>query len=157
MVIIMAMKFRKSFKVAPGVKVTLGRRSASVSVGPKGFKHSINTRGEVHRTTSIPGTGLYDRQRIGTIGGNTHTSGGQSPTPPANNPLVVTDEQLRTMSPGKKKVYRILCYVASVIFILCGLIFFAGDIGFMGVVCLILGVLCIPISRRYKDTSQNIM
>ena len=98
----MAMKFRKSIKVAPGVKVTLGRRSASVSVGPKGFKHSVNTRGEVHRTTSIPGTGLYDRQRIGTIGGNSHTAE-QTPAAPENNPLIITDEQLASMSPGKKR------------------------------------------------------
>lgn len=145
----MAMKFRKSIKVAPGVKVTLGRRSASVSVGPKGFKHSINTRGEVHRTTSIPGTGLYDRQRVGTIGGDNHTGGGQSPTP-----LVVTDEQLTDMSPAPKKMYRITCYVGIVICLLASLLFFATDINFLGIIFLLVGILLFPMSRRYKDTNM---
>lgn len=152
----MAMKFRKSIKVAPGVKVTLGRRSASVSVGPRGLKHSVNTRGEVHRTTSIPGTGLYDRQRIGTIGGNNHTVE-QTPTTPENNPLIITDEQLADMSPGKKKMYRITCYVGIVICVLASLLFFATDINLLGVIFLLIGLLFIPMSRRYKNAPNNNM
>lgn len=64
----MSWNFRKSIKIAPGVKVTLGKKSTSVSVGPKGLKHSINTKGQVRRTTSIPGTGLYNSEVIGQVG-----------------------------------------------------------------------------------------
>ena len=64
----MAWNFRKSIKIAPGVKVTLSKRGASVSAGPKGFKHSINTKGEVRRKTSIPGTGLRNTQVVGHVG-----------------------------------------------------------------------------------------
>lgn len=38
--------FRKSLKIAPDVRVTLGKRGASVSGGPKGAKLSVNTRSE---------------------------------------------------------------------------------------------------------------
>ena len=42
----MAFGFRRSFRLAPGVRVTLGKRGASVSGGPKGAKLSVNTRRE---------------------------------------------------------------------------------------------------------------
>lgn len=53
----MAIRFRKTFKVAPGLKLNLGKKSASVRIGGKNFGHTIGTAG---RTTSasIPGTGL---------------------------------------------------------------------------------------------------
>jgi hypothetical protein len=38
--------FRKSKKLFPGVRLTVSKRGASVSAGPKGAKVSMNTRGE---------------------------------------------------------------------------------------------------------------
>ena len=35
----MGTRFRRSFKVAPGVRVNLNKKSASISFGPKGLKH----------------------------------------------------------------------------------------------------------------------
>lgn len=63
----MGWNFRKSVKIAPGVKVNFSKRGASVSAGPKGFKVSLNSKGKVHRTVSIPGTGLYSRKKIADI------------------------------------------------------------------------------------------
>jgi hypothetical protein len=54
--------FRKSFKVMPGVRVNLSRRSAGVSAGPRGAKVSGNTRGEGR--TSLGWRGLFWRKRI---------------------------------------------------------------------------------------------
>jgi len=53
----MALRFRKAIKVAPGLSLNLGKKSASVRVGGKGFGHTVGTAG---RSTSagIPGTGL---------------------------------------------------------------------------------------------------
>lgn len=39
----MGTRFRRSFKIAPGVRVNLNKKSASVSFGPKGLKHTIST------------------------------------------------------------------------------------------------------------------
>jgi hypothetical protein len=36
--------FRKSFKVAPGVRLTASKRGVSASVGPRGAKPSTNAR-----------------------------------------------------------------------------------------------------------------
>ena len=57
----MAIIFRKSVKVAPGVRVNLSKRGASVSVGTKGARVSISKRG-MTKTVGIPGTGIYNRE-----------------------------------------------------------------------------------------------
>lgn len=54
----MGFRFRKSFKVAPGVKLNLGKKSAGVSVGGKGFRKSFSTSGRSTTSVGIPGTGL---------------------------------------------------------------------------------------------------
>lgn len=46
--------FRKSIKIAPGIRINLSKSGISASLGGKGFTY--NTRGRV--TTSIPGTGI---------------------------------------------------------------------------------------------------
>lgn len=54
----MGMRFRKSKKIAPGVRVNLNTKSASISIGPKGFKKTFSTSGRTTTTVGIPGTGL---------------------------------------------------------------------------------------------------
>jgi hypothetical protein len=54
----MGWRFRRSVKLLPGVRLNVGKRSLSVSAGPRGGKVSLNTKGEVRRTVGLPGTGL---------------------------------------------------------------------------------------------------
>ena len=58
----MAFGFRKSFKLAPGVRLTLSKRGASVSAGPRGSKASVNTRSE--KRASLGWFGTYWRKRL---------------------------------------------------------------------------------------------
>ena len=52
----MGTRFRRSFKVAPGVRVNLNKKSASISFGPKGLKHTVSTTGKgLSYTTSSGG------------------------------------------------------------------------------------------------------
>lgn len=53
----MAFRFRKSFKIAPGLNINLGKKSLSASIGPKGLKHTIGTSGR-RTTIGAPGTGI---------------------------------------------------------------------------------------------------
>lgn len=39
----MGFRFRKSFKIAPGIKVNLSKKGASLSAGAKGFR--VNSKG----------------------------------------------------------------------------------------------------------------
>jgi hypothetical protein len=54
----MGWRFRRSFKIAPGLRFNVSKRSVGASVGPRGAKLSANTRGEARRTVGIPGTGV---------------------------------------------------------------------------------------------------
>jgi len=51
-------RFRKSFKLLPGIRLTLSRRGGSASAGPRGARVSISSSGRVTRTLSLPGTGI---------------------------------------------------------------------------------------------------
>lgn len=54
----MGLRYRKSKKIAPGVRLNLSAKSASVSIGPKGFKKTFSTSGRTTTTVGIPGTGI---------------------------------------------------------------------------------------------------
>lgn len=52
------MRFKKSKKIAPGVKLNVSNKSVGVSVGGKGVHHSVSSSGRKTTTVSAPGTGL---------------------------------------------------------------------------------------------------
>ena len=56
----MGWSFRKSVKIAPGIRVNFSKGGISTSIGGKGFTY--NTRGRV--TASIPGTGIRFTQQL---------------------------------------------------------------------------------------------
>lgn len=53
----MGFRFRKSFKLAKGVRVNLGKRGASLSLGGRGATVNVGAKG-VRGTVGIPGTGI---------------------------------------------------------------------------------------------------
>ena len=55
----MGLRFRKTISILPGVRLNLGKSSASVSLGVPGFRKTFNTKGTVTTTVGLPGTGLY--------------------------------------------------------------------------------------------------
>lgn len=59
----MSIGFRKSFKLAPGVRVNLSRRSVGVSAGPRGAKVSANTRREKRASLGMFGFRWLKRLR----------------------------------------------------------------------------------------------
>ena len=54
----MGLRFRKSVKIAPGIKLNFARKSHSVTFGGKGFHHTISSTGRRTTTAGIPGTGI---------------------------------------------------------------------------------------------------
>ena len=54
----MGFNFRKSFKIAPGVRLNVGKKGiSSVSVGGKGARINVGKKG-TRTTVGLPGTGL---------------------------------------------------------------------------------------------------
>ncbi len=60
----MALKFRKRMRLFPGFYLNLSKSGMSATVGLRGFNVNVGKNG-TYLNTGIPGTGLYDRQRIG--------------------------------------------------------------------------------------------
>jgi hypothetical protein len=59
---IMGFRFRKSIKLAPGVRLNVGKKGVGVSVGGKGARISSSSRGTTF-SAGIPGSGLsYQKQ-----------------------------------------------------------------------------------------------
>lgn len=66
----MGMRFRRSVKILPGVRINFSKSGMSTTIGPKGASINIGKKG-TYLNTGIPGTGLYMREKIG--GGKTTT------------------------------------------------------------------------------------
>ena len=86
----MGLRFRKSFKIAPGVKLNLNKKSTSVTFGGKGFHHTISSTGKKTTTVGVPGTGIsYSKTSGGNRGrsSSSHTTQNSSfiPDPPQQN------------------------------------------------------------------------
>lgn len=60
----MALRFRKSYKIAPGVRVNMGKKSIGMSVGGKMGGVSFNSKSGTRVRASAPGTGLSYSTKI---------------------------------------------------------------------------------------------
>lgn len=72
----MGFNFRKRIRLGKFLSLNVGKSGVSLSAGRKGFRQSINTKGQARTTIGIPGTGLsYSKtlnakKLINTVGGN---------------------------------------------------------------------------------------
>lgn len=53
----MPFRFRRSIKLAPGVRLNLSKSGVSTSIGPRGAHVTVG-HGQVRETIGMPGTGL---------------------------------------------------------------------------------------------------
>ncbi len=60
----MGFRFRKSIKIAPGLRLNVSKRGTSVSIGRRGATTNISKRG-VRQTFGIPGTGISYSRKLG--------------------------------------------------------------------------------------------
>ncbi|MFK7691658.1 DUF4236 domain-containing protein [Paenibacillus sp. HJGM_3] len=54
----MGFGFRKSFKIAPGIRMSASKSGLGLSFGGKGLRYSVHSSGRRRTTASIPGTGI---------------------------------------------------------------------------------------------------
>lgn len=66
----MALRFRKTIKIAPGIRLNIGKKSISTSFGVKGARHTISSTGKKTNSLSIPGTGISWRKTTGSSSKN---------------------------------------------------------------------------------------
>ncbi|HEU0302513.1 MAG TPA: DUF4236 domain-containing protein [Longimicrobium sp.] len=65
------MRFRKSIRIAPGVRLNLSRSGISTTLGGRGASVNIGKRG-TRATVGIPGTGISWSTRVGGGGASNH-------------------------------------------------------------------------------------
>lgn len=97
----MPFKFRKSIKIAPGVRMSVSKSGVGASIGGKGLRYSVHSSGRRTVSAGIPGTGVGYSKSVG---------GGRSPArssvaaqpPPAPKPV-----KPGFFAPkGEKQLYR---------------------------------------------------
>jgi hypothetical protein len=94
----MALRFRKSVKLAPGLRMNLSGSGASWTLGPRGASVGIGKRG-TFLNTGIPGTGLYARQSLTSSSESRPTSNTTAvPAEKANIKLTVAVEEDGTIN-----------------------------------------------------------
>lgn len=110
----MGFRFRKSFKIAPGVRVNVGKKSVGISAGVKGARVSVNSSGRKTTTVGLPGTGL-SYSKTGKIGGSKTKA---ASTSASDEPLdTITRPDLPPAQPQEEKKKNGCCGCAVYAFI----------------------------------------
>ena len=135
----MGFRFRKSFKVAPGVRLNVGKKSSSISIGGKGIRTSIGTSGKRTHTVGIPGTGI---SHVSTSGGKRskakhHTSTHQKPA----SPLLL-------------KICGVIMWIIGILALLLAIVAFATA-GAAGLFFLIIAIPCLYLAWLWCGASKE--
>jgi len=164
----MGLRYRKSIKIAPGVKINLNKKSTSVTFGGKGYHKTINSNGR--KTTSVnlpvPGLSYVD---IDTPKKRAKKNAAASPTIEKVNPYTPpVSEEKQPISESKESagsnpaavsnppgiiafIFGILIFLAGIC--LCGVLFPVG------VVVLVLGIMYMisffSLRREFKKKSKE--
>jgi hypothetical protein len=85
-----SLRFRKSIKLAPGVRLNFSGSGTSWTFGPRGASIGVGSRG-TYLNTGIPGTGLFSRTRL-SGGESSHalSSSRTSSAPPEGSKVEMT-------------------------------------------------------------------
>lgn len=123
----MGLRFRKSVKIAPGVKVNFNKKSVGVSVGTKGAHVSVNSSGRKTTSVGIPGTGL---SYVTTTSTKSKKKDSQKATPPPRNADGRTAEERAAEYSKKaqnvktnKTILQIFGWILAVLFLILGLVY----------------------------------
>ena len=60
----MSLRFRRSMKLMPGVRLNFSKSSVGMSFGVPGARYTVNSKGRRTVSTGIPGTGIYNVETL---------------------------------------------------------------------------------------------
>ncbi|MFR0961381.1 MAG: DUF4236 domain-containing protein [Dorea sp.] len=150
----MGLRFRKSVKIAPGVKVNLNKKSTSVTFGGKGVHRTISSTGKKTTSVGLPGSGAYyTTSSGGTSGTNkkkvSSSSGHEFNVAPPQVPD--TSAALEKFSDRTLRTYRIIFGILSVLFLFIALIGFVASHIIFGIVFVLVAMIPIGVIKSYSD------
>lgn len=104
----MGFRVRKSFKIAPGVRVNVGKKSAGISVGTKGARVCVNSRTGARATVGIPGSGIsYTTSLNSNKKNNSSSSNSCSSTRKNNTSAYKRNAELKEMEAKMAKLEQL--------------------------------------------------
>lgn len=158
----MGLRFRKSFKVAPGVKVNLNKKSTSITFGGKGVHKTYSSSGKKTTSVGIPGTGAYYTTSSGGGSGSKKPSSHKKISTDNLDPVLTEDlsfqnnvadgssASLDKFTTDSLKRYKITSAILSAFLFFVALIGFAGGSALATVICLIFGGITLAMSITYS-------
>ncbi len=101
----MGVRVSKSFKVAPGIRVRVNTKSTSVSLGGKGARYTVNSKGRRTATARVPGTPVSVQQ----VSGTRKSAPRQHTSTPVQHAVAAQAPKPGLFAPqGEKRLYKIL-------------------------------------------------
>ena len=79
------MRFRKSIRLGPGVRVNVSKSTLGLGMGPRGMSYSVSSAGRTYKAVGIPGTGL-GYVKTGTVSSGSRSASRGAPLVPAEVP-----------------------------------------------------------------------
>lgn len=158
----MGLRFRKSFKVAPGVKVNLNKKSTSVTFGGKGVHKTYSSSGKKTTSVGIPGTGACYTTSSGGGSGSKKPSSHKRISADNLDPVLTEDlsfqnnvvdgssASLDKFTTDSLKRYKMTSAILSAFLFFVALIGFTGGSALATVICLIFGGITLAISITYS-------
>lgn len=168
----MGFRYRKSIKIAPGVKVNVGKKSVGVSVGGKYGGVSVNSKTGARARVSAPGTGMSYTTKIDTktdkpakkstvqkatsqsnktvINSNTNTSKKGTVATPDKRKQYEAIIKRDKLTKKKTKSYKRLFTFLSIFFILIGILLLSSTL-LIGILSIVFGLISALCSYTYGD------
>ena len=155
----MGLRFRKSIKIAPGVKVNIGKKSVGMSVGGKYGGISMNSRTGTRARVSAPGTGL---SYTASLNGKRSSKKTAIPSTSKRKAAISKNKQIEKynkyevivkkhkLTESKVGKYRTLFLIAAISFILVGYLFSTFS-DFLGGLFILLGFIYVYLTYSYND------
>ena len=92
----MGFRFRRSIRLAPGIRLNLSSRGVSATIGPRGASINVGPRG-TYANVGIPGTGLSSRTRLDQHHAPSHDN---QLAPCVEPPLIEASDNVRSTLPS---------------------------------------------------------
>lgn len=107
----MGLRFRKSIKIAPGVKINLNKNSISATVGTRGAHYTVNSKGKKTTTVGVPGTGL---SYTSSTGGNKYSKSNSDTSSGINDSDIGAHSSKKNKRKGCLTVFIVLFILGGI-------------------------------------------
>lgn len=146
----MGFRFKKSKKIAPGIKMNFGKKSAGISFGGKRGGLSFNSKTGARARVSIPGTGISYSTKLGGSKKRKKASASAHSVNPRNTNTKAPST--RSTVPVPQRIWYI---VLSILIVISGICYFPKGISTALLTCLVGAFMLFLTYRSKAKTPQD--